>query len=161
MSLTITSLRTDYRKTEGDGKVWLRDVPYIIVNITFKFSICDESDGFIWERTKAEAGEFSRVLTIDDPERYNAWLIDPKGWEFSSRYDGYGKAWTHNDPPYRYIEKFDTFWLREWISDCSVTRSILDELTYYKYTGKLPTAYRHTDDCVVLQHLRTLQDYWD
>lgn len=161
MSLTITSLRADYRKTEGDGKFWLRDVGFIIVNATFKLSVCDESDSSIRERTKAEASEYSRVLTIDDPERYEAWLLDPKGWNWSSKYDGYGRAWVHNDPVFQYLEKFDTFWFREWISDCSVTRSILDELFYYKLTGKLPTAYRHTDECVVLQHFRSLQGYWD
>ena len=62
---------------------------------------------------------------------------------------------------FRSIEKFDTFWFREWIADSSVTRAILDEIDYYQLFGKLKSVYRHSDVGIILQHLRTLHSYWD
>ena len=159
MALTITSLRVDSRAT-SNGNVWGADLSYLIVNVCFKIDRSTDDGSFLWERTKAEAGEYSSVLTIDDPERYDGWLMG-NDWSFSKRYDGYGRAWTHNDPPWRYLEKFDTFWLREWVSNCSVTRALVYELEYYEEHGKLPSVYRFTDGSIILQHLRALQSYWD
>lgn len=161
MALTITSFRTDYRNTEG----WFREeptcCPYIIVNITF--CIKDDENEGNWSslRAKAEAEDYRQVLTIDDPKRYEDWLMRPDGWNFSSNYDGYGRAWTHQDAPWRYLEKFDTFWFREWIADCSVTRAILNEIDYYRFYNKLPSVYRTLDSEIILSHLRALQSYWD
>lgn len=161
MALTITSFRTDFRETQG----WFREkptsCPFIIVNITFR--IKDDEDEGNWSslRAKAEAEDYRQVLTIDDPERYEDWLMRPGGWDFSSKYDGYGRAWTHQDCPWRYVEKFDTFWFREWIADCSVTRAILNEIDYFRFYNKLPSVYRTLDSEIILSHLRALQSYWD
>lgn len=70
-------------------------------------------------------------------------------------------TWTYHDPSLVYLEKFDTFWLRECVSDCPVTRSIIEELSHYKETGKLLHKYRFTDGSVILRHLKTLDAYWD
>lgn len=159
MALTITNLRVDYRSSESlQG---YPNVPYAIFNCVFK---CDRSNNydtdFAWAQAKAFSEEYRKVLTIDDPERYDAWLMRD-GWNLDGKYDGYGKAWTHEDPTWRYIEKFDVFWLREWIADCAVTRAVIAELQYYKEHGKLPSVYRSTDECIILSHLRTLHSYWD
>ena len=124
--LTITSLRVDYRVSESPrpGPA----VPYLILNLVFKCERTTEDYDYAWNQAKAESEEYNKVLTIDDPERYEAWLMSPDGWNFSSKYDGYGRAWTHNDPPWRYVEKFDCFWFREWIADCPVTRAVIEEL---------------------------------
>lgn len=161
MALTITSLRTDYRVTSGWFNSEPRDCPYIVINCCFK--IADDENEGNWSsgRAKAEAEEYRQVLTIDDPKRYEAWLMDPNGWNFSSKYDGYGRAWTHQDCPWRYIEKFDTFWFREWIADCAPTRAIISELEYYKEHGRLPSVYRTLESEIILSHLRALQSYWD
>lgn len=161
MSLTITSLRTDYRVTEGWFNGEPTDCPYIIVNCCFKIS--DDEDNGNWSslRAKAEAEEYREVLTIDDPQRYENWLMSPDGWNLSSRYDGYGRAWTHQDCPWRYIKKYDCFHFREWIADCTVTRAIISELEYYKEHGKLPSVYRTIESEIILSHLRALQSYWD
>jgi hypothetical protein len=84
-------------------------------------------------------------------------------WDLNSHtpYPGYGRAWTHQDPVWQYLEKFDTFWLREWVADCPVTRAIIADLEFYREHGKLPTVYRTIDEGIILQHLRTLQTYWD
>lgn len=156
MTLTILSLRTDYRSTEG----WFEgggDCPYIICNIVFKI---DRDENLTWERAKAASEDYKRVLTIDDPERYGAWLTR-SGWNFKGKYDGYNKSWIHNDPPWRYIEKFNVFWLREVVADCSVTRSILSELYSHYTEGKLPSVYRTFEPEVVLKHLECLSSYWD
>jgi hypothetical protein len=161
MSLTITSLRTDYRVTEGWFNGEPRDCPYIIVNCCFQIKDDKEEGNWSSGRAKAEAENYREVLTIDDPKRYEDWLMGPDGWNFSSRYDGYGRAWTPQDCPWQYIEKFDTFHFREWIADCGPTRSIIRELEYYKEHGELPSVYRALESEIILSHLRALQSYWD
>ena len=153
--LQITSLRVDRRVTP-QGNVWTQDVPFAIVNLCFK--IID--DEHFLKSTKAEAEDYRSVLSIDDPKRYETFLLN---WDtnWSSKYDGYGRAWIHNERPYNYIEKFNTFHFREWIADTLPTKMMLWELQYYKENGKLPSVYRHTDECIILQHLRSLQGYWD
>jgi len=151
MTLTITNLRVDAIQ----GEV----VPFLVVNCCFTVEP-DANDGFLWAQAKGDSEEYRQVLTIDDPEKYETWLEN--SWGFSQfRYDGYGKSWTHQDPVWQYIEKFDTFWFREWIADCPVTRAIIADLKYYKEHGKLPTVYRSVDEGIILHHLRTLQRYWD
>jgi hypothetical protein len=154
MAITITNLRADFRSSESS------DVSYIIVNCTFKCARDPENYDYAWNQAKAWSEEYRQVLTIDDPKGYEAWISN---WDLNSRskYPGYGKAWTHEDPTWQYIEKFDTFWFREWISDCGTTRDIIQELEYYRKHGELPWVYRAIDDCIILKHLRTLQSYWD
>jgi hypothetical protein len=149
MTLTITSLRVDERK----GEV----VPFLIVNCCFKVDP-DANDGYLWAQAKGDSEEYRQVLTIDDPEKYEESLLN---WDYSQRYPGYGRAWTHQDPVWEYIEKFNTCWFREWIADCPVTRAIVKDLEHYKTHGMLPTVYRTIDEAIILQHLRTLQRYWD
>jgi hypothetical protein len=158
MPLTITSLRVDVRETEGWFGEDKASLSYLIVNATFKI---DRDDTFCWEQAKGDSEEYKSVLTIDDPERYVDWLMRADGWDLNSRYDGYGRAWTHHDQPWHYIEKFDVFWFREWIADCGPTRSILAELEYYSEYGQLPSLYRTVDAQVILNHFRTLGLYWD
>jgi hypothetical protein len=149
MSLIITSLRVDAIQ----GEV----VPFLIVNCCFKVEP-EAHDGYLWAQAKGDSEEYRQVLTIDDPEKYEESLLN---WDYSTRYDGYGKAWTHQDPVWEYIEKFDTFWFREWIADCKVTRAIIQELEFYRDNGRTPSVYRTIDEGIILQHLRTLQRYWD
>ena len=159
-SLEILNLRVDYRLSENRAP-W-PPVPYAIVNCVFKCHRSDSYDtDFAWCQAKAFSEDYRQVLTIDDPERYENWLMSPDGWSLSSKYDGYGKSWTHGEPTWKYIEKFDVFHFREWVADCSVTRSVIAELQYYKEHGKLPSVYRSTDECIILSHLRTLHSYWD
>ena len=149
MTLTITSLRVDERK----GEV----VPYLVINCCFTVEP-ETHDGYLWAQAKGDSEEYRQVLTIDDPEKYEESLLT---WDYATRYPGYGRAWTHQDPVWQYIEKFDTFWLREWVADCPVTRAIVKDLEHYKTHGMLPTVYRTIDEGIILQHLRTLQSYWD
>jgi hypothetical protein len=149
MSLIITSLRVDAIQ----GEV----VPFLIVNCCFKVEP-EAHDGYLWAQAKGDSEEYRQVLTIDDPEKYEESLLN---WDYSTRYDGYGKAWTHQDPVWEYIEKFDTFWFREWIADCKVTRAIIQELEFYRDNGRTLSVYRTIDEGIILQHLRTLQRYWD
>ena len=148
MTLTITNLRIDERGTE---------VPYLIVNCCFTVEP-DAHEGYLWAQAKGDSEDYCQVLTIDDPEKYEASLLS---WDFKMRYPGYGQAWTHQNTVWQYIEKFKTFHFREWISDCPVTRAIIADLKYYKEHGKLPTVYRTIDEAIILQHLRTMQSYWD
>jgi hypothetical protein len=157
--LTITNLRVHSSVSENP-EPW-SDVPYLVVNVVFRCERTTEDYDYAWNQAKAECEEYREVLTIDDPKRYEAWIASPDGWSISSKYDGYGRAWTHADPSWRYIEKFDCFWFREWIADCAPTRAIIAELEHYKEHGKLPSVYRSVDSCIILSHLETLQRYWD
>ena len=132
-------------------------VPFLIVNCCFKVDP-DANDGYLWAQAKGDSEEYRQVLTIDDPEKYEESLLN---WDYSQRYPGYGRAWTHQDPVWEYIEKFNTCWFREWVADCPVTRAIVRDLEHYKAHGMLPTVYRTIDEGIILQHLRTLQRYWD
>jgi hypothetical protein len=157
MALTITNLRVDSRESEGyfiDGK----PCPYLILNVVFKVE--KDEDTFIWERAKGMAEEYQKVLTIDNPECYEAFIMD---WDLNCKttYPGYSRAWTHQDPPWRYLPKFDSFWFREWLADCGPTRAIIKELEHYKEHGKLPSVYRSVEEGIILTHLETLQRYWD
>ena len=149
MTLTITSLRVDERK----GEV----VPYLIINCCFTVEP-ETHDGYLWAQAKGDSEEYRQVLTIDNPEKYEESLLT---WDYATRYPGYGRAWTHQDPVWQYVEKFDTYWFREWVADCPVTRAIVKDLEHYKTHGMLPTVYRTIDEGIILQHLRTLQRYWD
>jgi hypothetical protein len=84
-----------------------------------------------------------------------------ESWDLKASYDGYGKAWVHGDPPWRYLEKFDCFWFREWIADSTVTRALISELQHYKDHGHLSSVYRTVESSIILSHLRTLGTYWD
>ena len=149
MTLTIANLRVDERK----GKT----VPYLVVNCCFRIDP-DANDGYLWAQAKGDSEDYRQVLTIDDPLKYEESLLS---WDYSQRYPGYGRAWTHQDPVWEYIEKFDTYHFREWVADCSVTRAIISDLEHYKNHGMLPTVYRTIDEGIILQHLRSLQAYWD
>ena len=161
MTLTITSLRVDGRETEGWFEGGTRPCPYIIFNCVFK---CDRSEDlhedFTWQQAKAWSEEYVQKITIDDPARYEKWIMR-ESWNLNETYDGYGKAWVHGEPPWRYIPKFDVFWFREWIADCGPTRAIVAELEYYKEHGCLPSVYRTVESSIILSHLRTLSEYWD
>ena len=161
MSLTITNLRVDCRETEGWFEGGTRPCPYTIFNCVFK---CDRSEDFhedfAWNQAKAWSEEYTQKLTIDDPARYEKWIMR-ESWNLNETYDGYGKAWVHGEPPWSYIEKFDCFWFREWIADCGPTRAIIAELEHYKEHGTLPSVYRTVESSIILSHLRTLHEYWD
>jgi len=157
MALTITSFRVDAGVTP-EGNMWTQDVPFLVINACLKI----ENDEHLFERTKAECEDYRSVLTIDDPERYESHLMSTAGFEGLLRYDGFGRAWTHNEEgPFHYIEKFQTFWFRQWIADSPVTRSIIAELEHYKQHGKLPSVYRHAEEYIIMSHFACLDRYWD
>lgn len=149
-NLTITSLRWDERSGTKT------DIPYIIVNCTFKI----DRESPQWQCAKGESEKYVSNLTIDDPKKYDKW-IDTECIISGFRYPGFGRAWTMQDPVWEYLEKFDTFWLREWVADCAVVRAVLAELEYYQKYGKLQSVYRSVDSGTILRHLRTINAYWD
>ena len=148
--LQITSLRVnEYRGAKSD-------VPYLVINATFKI----DPDTSLWQMAKGESEEYAQRLTIDDPEKYEQWVMR-ESWDLKDRYEGYGRAWVPQDVPWRYLEKFDTFWFREWVADCGVTRAAIAELEYYKEHGTLASEHRSTHEYTVLRYLRCLESFWD
>lgn len=155
--LTVTHLRVDYRTSESPPPY--PDVKYLIVNCCFKIDQNQEDGWPLWHQAKGESEEYTKNLSIDDPEEYEKWLFTERNW--LKKYPGHSHVWVHQDQTWQYIEKFDTFVFREWIADSPITRAIIAELQFYKNHGKLPTVYRGTDESTVLRHLRTLNNYWD
>ena len=153
--LTITSLSVDERTTP-QGNLWEQDVPFLAISATFRI----EDDEPLFERTKAESEDYRSVLTVDNPERYESFLLNACGFG-QFKYDGYGRAFIHNDPVFVYLEKFSTFWFREYVADSPVTRAIIAELHYYKDHGKLPSVYRHAEEYIVISLFHMLDRLWD
>jgi hypothetical protein len=151
--LQITSLRVDERVTP-EGNLWLQEVPFLTVNATFRIT---GDEGFL-ERTKADSENYRQTLTIDDPGRLESFLLS-EDWD--SRYDGYGRAWVHSDPIFVYLEKFNTFWFRQFVADSTVTRAILSEIRHFKEHGSLPSVYRHVEEYIIASHFSCLDRYWD
>ena len=158
MTVTITSLNWREKVTPPVGP-WPA-VPYLIVNICWKVDTYGDDDLNTHRSFLSATEEYSKVLTVDDPDRYDEFLMSNSGFNLLS-YPGLERRYTLNDKKWRYLEKFDVFWLREWIVDSPVTRAILKELEVYKRTGKLKSVYRATDSHILYNHFDTLQRYWD
>ena len=160
MTIKITHLGVRAKVSENDS--YGGPVPYAVVNATWKFLPSeDEHETCLKEMAIAETKEWHKVLTIDDPERYNKWIEEICDFSLENRYDGYGKSWAGQECPWVYLEKFDTFHFREWVSWTTTTKAVLNELFYYKSTGEFLDLYRCVTDSTVLKHFRTLYSYWD
>ena len=151
--LIITSMSAR-RKVSLAGKYAPVDIPYIICNITFKLD--KDDDPYMWDLYMLQTQEFSRVLTIGNPEEYSKYL-DGEIKEFS----GTEIKWALKDPLFSYKEKFKTFHFRDYVADCSITRAVLDEIRYYTELNRFPSTYRHKNESVFLRHLKTLSEFWD
>lgn len=144
--MKITSLRVTEKVTKSKGDY--SDIPYLVVNITWELPlyspyrkrfIRDSKDIALWQAVK-------------NPESYeNPWLHPPE----------YSEAWVPQDEKWEYLQKFDAFWFRQYVSDCTVVRSILGELKYYKQNGRFPGTYRYPDESILHRHLSSLDSYWD
>lgn len=136
--LTITHL--SYReKISKVGKV-----PFLEFNCTFRVS--------------QGSSLFSRVLSDSQPcRRTLPCKISGEG----INYENLPLTWPLQDPKWNYIQKFDTFWMHELVSDCYVTRACIEELQFYQEHGVFSNVFRHTDGSVALRHLETIFRYWD
>ena len=158
MTIRITHLSWREKMTPPVG-TWPA-VPYLIVNICLKVTPDEDDDLNTHKSFLSATEEYSKVLTVDDPNRYDEFLISNSGFN-SLKYPGLERRYTLNDKKWHYLEKFDTFWMREWIADCAVTRAILKELEVFQKTGKLESVYRGVDSHIIYLHLSTLNQYWD
>ena len=165
MGVRITSLKTiDRESPGGDG---FAPTPYIIVNITFNVLPDEETGNFLFQQAKAESESYRQFVDVGDPESYELHLervwqeSDENVGTWMSRLNPLPQRWTYQDPSWIYLEKFDTFWFREWIASGPVTKAILNELNHYYLKNRLQSRYRTLDGQIVLEHIRTLQRYWD
>lgn len=149
-------------------------VPYLIVNCVFR---CDP--GYYRDKALNRSRDYKQVVQTGTPEEeelaFQANLeelmigrgSDEEGdlladWvNIANREPRKPMVWTYDDPLWHHIEKFDVFWFREWVADCTVTRAALQELRLYQTEGSVRSVYRSTDEEIVLKHLETLQSYWD
>jgi hypothetical protein len=181
MSNEIQILDLSWRsRSSGGGQLtengfWrYPSVPYLLVNCVFR---CDP--GYYRDKALGRAQDYRQVLVTGSPEEEEAAFqaeLEEQMVERESK-EGFDvladwvnrvnrsepkpKVWTYDDPLWHHIEKFNVFWFREWVSDCTVTRAALQELRLYQTEGSVKSIYRTTDEEIVLKHLETIQSYWD
>ena len=140
--------------------------PYMVVNSTFKVDRNSQEGKSLWEMCFKDSQEYSRILAYSDWEKSQEWYADCflNGSYTFNRVCPYAQMVDiPQDPVWRYIKKFDTFWFREWVALSTVTKALVDELSSYVKHGNLRSkaSYRTSEDYVALNHLRTLHSYWD
>lgn len=135
----IKILDLSYRSSKNS------EFPWLLVNCVFKLD--DNEDHPYRQRALGESQHFTINMAADTPEQLDR--------------GKFKKMWVLSDPEWSYVEKFDVFWFRQRVSDCSVTRSCLQELRYFEEHGYFPSFYRHVSEGVFLRHLRCLGSYWD
>ena len=158
MTITITHLSWREKMTPPVGP-WPA-VPYLIANICWKVTPDGDDDIHTLKSFLSATEEYSEVFTIDDPDRYDEFLMSNSGFNLL-KYPGLERRYTLNDKKWHYLEKFETFRLHEYVCDCAVTRAILKELEVFQKTGKLESVYRGVDSHILYLHLSTLNQYWD
>lgn len=146
MNAQITSLRVTEKVTKSKGDY--PDIPFIIANITWQVP----EDSFYFPRFIRDSKEVAEELAIDDLLSYDdPWRNPPK----------FTKVWTPHDRKWEYLEKFQTFWMKAWVSDCPVVRSTLSELKHFQQTGKFSSVYRFHKESTLYTHLSTLDSFTD
>jgi hypothetical protein len=158
MTITITHLSWREKMTPPVGP-WPA-VPFLIVNICWKVTPDGDDDTHTHKMFLNATEDYNQVQTLDDPAKFDEFIESNLGLG-NFRYPGMERRYTLNDKKWHYLEKFDTFWSREWVADCLVTRAILRELEAYQKLGKFPSVYRGVDAHIMYQHIDTLQRYWD
>jgi hypothetical protein len=146
MNTQITSLRVIEKVTKSTGK--FPDIPYLIANITWQVP----TDSFYFSRFLRDSKEVVEELAIDNPSSYGDTRGNPPK---------YTKVWTPHDPKWEYLEKFQTFWMKTWVSDCPVVRSVLDELKHFEQAGEFSSVYRFHKESTLHTHLSTLDSFTD
>jgi hypothetical protein len=145
METKITSLRVTERVTKSKGNY--PDIPFLIVDITWKIS---EGD-FYFFRFLRDSHDVIEGLAIDNPLSYGLCGVPTK----------FTKVWTPHDQKWVYLEKFQTFWMKAWVSDCPVVRIVLDELRHFHQTGEFSSVYRFYKESTLYAHLSTLDSFMD
>ena len=146
MNTRITSLRVTEKVTKSKGNY--PDIPFLIVNITWQVP----TNNFYFSRYLRDSKEIVEELAIDDPMSYD----DPRG-----DLPKYTKVWTPHDPKWKYLEKFQTFWIKVWVSDCPVVRSLLNELKHFEQAREFSSVYRFQKESTLHTHLSTLDLFTD
>ena len=181
MSNEIQILDLSWRsRSSGGGQLTEKgfwrypSVPFLIVNCVFR---CDP--GYYKDKAMGRARDYKKVIVTGSPEeeemafkaQYEEQMIAKDSDEEldfladwvnrANREPPKPQVWTYDDPLWHHIEKFNVFWFREWVADCTVTRAALQELRLYQTEGSVRSVYRTTDEEIVLKHLETVQSYWD
>lgn len=159
MTITITHLSWREKITPAVGP-W-PEVPYLIANICWKVTPDGDDDIYTLKSFLSATEDYAVVPTIDDPAKFVEHIASNCGFDIFKTYPGIEKRSIFNEKKWHYLEKFETFWAREWVADCLVTRAVLQELEIYQKLGKFPSVYRGVDSHIIYQHIDTLQRYWD
>ena len=122
------------------------EFPWLLVNCVFKVEDSDKRNPYK-HLAISQADEYAINMAAESRELLERGKVK--------------KMWVFAEPEWKYLAKFDVFWFRQWVTDCSITRSCLQELRYFEQHGYFPSFYRHATEGVFLRHLRCLGSYWD
>jgi hypothetical protein len=147
MKTAITSLRVAEKVSVQSGD--FPDIPYLIVNLTWKVS--PNSTHFQWflDDTK----DIVQQLSVVNPEKWD----DP----FSLFEIEFEKVWIPHGDRWKYIPKFNTFWYKDYVSDCPVVRATLKELEHFQQREEFSSEYRFFDESILYKHLSVLCTFTD
>lgn len=139
----------------------------MIVNATFRIDKDDTENmgNILWERCLNDSKEYERVVVYSDPDKTDKWYLDrvtdlDRLWEPCPYLE---TKYQQRDPYWMYLEKFDTFWFRQWVALSPVTEALVKEIESFIEHGSLEkvATYRTWDEGIIVHHLQTLSDYWD
>ena len=71
------------------------------------------------------------------------------------------KVWIPHGDRWKYIPKFNTFWYRDYVSDCPVVRATLKELEHFQQREEFSSEYRFFDESILYKHLSVLCTFTD
>lgn len=118
----------------------------MIVNMTMKVD-----DGLYRSLLKSKSDELTKTFIIKDIDAFR----ETYDWCYVE------EAWTYNDTLITYIDKFDVFWLRLWVSLCPLTEIAINEIRTFKETGVFPGPYRAEDSNVLIKYIESLIAFID
>lgn len=147
MKTAITSLRVAEKVSVQSGD--FPDIPYLIVNLTWKVS--PNSSYFQWFLDDSK--DIVQQLSVVNPEKWD----DP----FSLFEIEFEKVWIPHGDRWKYIPKFNTFWYKDYVSDCPVVRATLKELEHFQQREKFSSEYRFFDESILYKHLSVLCTFTD
>jgi hypothetical protein len=147
MKTAITSLRVAEKVSVKSGD--FPNIPYLIVNLTWKIS----PDDFYFQAFLDDTKDIVQQISVVDPDTWN----DP----CSLHETNFEKVWIPHGDRWKYIPKFETFWYKDYVSDCPVVRATLKELEHFQQREEFSSEYRFFDASILYKHLSVLCTFTD
>lgn len=147
MTTQITSFKVTEKTSVLSGDY--PNISYLVVNLTWKVPRDSPYLHEFFDGTQ----DILQQLSIENPE----------AWSDTSLLKdvNFVRVWVPNEEKWKYIQKFDTFWYKGYVSDCPVVRTVLRELEHFQRSGEFSSEYRTFDEIVLYKLLSVLCTFCD